>query len=193
MSLSQTPSQGWNPYYILDRWQPSFSLNTSSFNEFMLLQSSFLLSDDSLSQKVNPHVSRMCLLGIPTLLVKFCPLKAHRIFSICHCRRWQAVSNLEGSGHSLAVGGEAEILLSDLGRVRAKPMPDRGIIWLSRFKRGKDRCPENKQNNAGHSLRSLCWRVRQTYLSSFLCRCFKNLCFGVLCFAFLVDISEVLW
>lgn len=39
MSLSQTPSHGWNSYYIMDRWQPSFPLYTSSFKEFMLLQS----------------------------------------------------------------------------------------------------------------------------------------------------------
>lgn len=35
MSLSQTPSPGWNPYYVLDRWQASFLLNTTSFKEFM--------------------------------------------------------------------------------------------------------------------------------------------------------------
>lgn len=37
------------------------------------------------------------------------------------------MSNLESTGHSLAVGGEVEISLSDVGRVGAKPMYDKDM------------------------------------------------------------------
>lgn len=123
MSLSQIPPQGWNLYYIPDRWQPSFPLNISSFKEFMLWQSSSLYWQMALFlRRLILLLKRMCLLGTSTFWVRFCPLKQYRIFSICYCGKWQAASNLEGSGHNLAVGGEVEIFLSDSGRVRAKPM-----------------------------------------------------------------------
>ena len=38
------------------------------------------------------------------------------------------MSNLGVSGHCLAIGGEVQILLSDLGRVMAKPVHDKGMI-----------------------------------------------------------------
>lgn len=53
------------------------------------------------------------------------------------------MSNLGVSGHCLAIGGEVEILQSDLGRVMAKPVHDKGMIRLSRFRLSKDRCPED--------------------------------------------------
>lgn len=128
MSLSQTPSQGWNPYYISDRWQPSFLLNTFSVKEFMLLQSSsFYCQMTLLLRRLILTLSRMYLLRTSTPWVKFCPSKQHKWCSICHCGKWQAMSNFEGSGHSLSVGGEVEIFLSDLGRVKTLPMPEKGM------------------------------------------------------------------
>lgn len=114
-----------------------------SFNEFMLWHSSSLYCQMALFlRRLILILKRMCLLGTSTFWVRFCPLKQYRIFSICYCGKWQVASNLEGSGHNLAVGGEVEISLSDLGRVRAKPTPDKGTIWLSRFWLRKDRCSE---------------------------------------------------
>lgn len=120
-------------------------------------------------------LKRMCLLGTYTFWVRFCPLKQYRIFSICYCGKWQVVSNLEGSGHNLAVGGEAGIFLSDLGRVQAKATHDKGMIWLSRFSLRKDRCSEIiPPSNKGWPLikKSVLDRSANTFI--FLCRCFKN-------------------
>lgn len=145
MSLSQIPSQSWNPYYVVDRWQPSFPLNTSNFNEFMILQSScFCCQMALLLRELILMLNTMWLLGTSTSWVRFCPLKLYKRFSICHCGKWQIMSNLEDSRYSLAVRGEVEILLSDLGKVKAKPMPDKGMIWLSRFQLRKDRWLKNK-------------------------------------------------
>lgn len=144
MSLSQTLSQSWNPYYVVDRWHLSFPLNTSNFNAFMILHSSYFYCQMALLRELILMLNRMWLLGISTFWVKFCPLKQYKRFSICHCGKWQVMSNLEGSEHSLAVRGEVEILLSDLGKVKAKPLPDKGMIWLSRFQLRKDRCPKTK-------------------------------------------------
>lgn len=44
------------------------------------------------------------------------------------------MSNLEYAGQSLAVGGEVEILLSDVGRVGAKPMYDKDMTQPSRLR-----------------------------------------------------------
>lgn len=111
------------------------------FQEFMLLQnSSFYCQMALFLRRLILTLSRMYLIGTSTFWARFCPLKQHRLFSICYCGKWQAVSNLEDSGHNLAVGGEVEIFLSDLGRVKAKPMHDKGMIWLSTSWLRKDRC-----------------------------------------------------
>lgn len=143
MSLSQTPSQGWDPYCILDRRQPSFLLYFQ-FQGVQALESSSFYCQMALLTKLIFMLSRVCLLGTSTFWVKFCPVKQHKRFSIHHSGKWQIMSNLEGSGHSLAVGNEVEIFLSDLGRVKVKYMHDKGMIWLSKFRLRKDRCPENK-------------------------------------------------
>lgn len=127
-------------------------------------------------------LKRMCLLGTYTFWVRFCPLKQYRIFSICYCGKWQVVSNLEGSGHNLAVGGEAGIFLSDLGRVQAKATHDKGMIWLSRFSLRKDRCSEIiPPSNKGWPLRSLCWIGQPIHLSSFVDVLKIILCFMFFC------------
>lgn len=47
------------------------------------------------------------------------------------------------------MGGEVGILLSDLRKVRAKLMCDKGRIWLSRFRLSKDR----------YALKKKCWTL----------------------------------
>lgn len=56
------------------------------------------------------------------------------------------MSNLESAGHSLAVGGEVEIRLSDVGRVRAKPMYDKDMTQPSRLRIREDTYTFPKQN-----------------------------------------------
>lgn len=90
--------------------------------------------------------SRMYPLRTFAFPVKLWLLKQHDIVLYLLPWKSQAKRNVEYGGHSLTVGGEVGILLSDLERIGVKPMHDKDMTQPSRLRTREDTYTSPKQN-----------------------------------------------